>query len=206
MSSDFLSRPVDAGKFSLIYAHAQKNIGPAGVTVVLVKDEVVREAPNNLPCFLDYRKQAQAHSNLNTPPVFAIYATLLVTRWLLHDVGGLANMDTINQRKASLLYRALDESDGFYRGHAALKDRSLMNVAFNLGTPALEQQFLELTQSAGFSGLAGHRALGGIRASIYNALTLPAVESLVGLMRDFQSQTLKKSKMIVPNVLCTCSG
>jgi phosphoserine aminotransferase len=194
MSSDFLSRPVDAGKFSLIYAHAQKNIGPAGVTVVLVKDEVVRDAPSDLPCFLDYRKQAQAHSNLNTPPVFAIYVTLLVTRWLLNEVGGLVNMDAINQRKASLLYSALDKSDGFYQGHAASKDRSLMNVAFNLGTTALERQFLAQAHSAGFSGLAGHRAIGGIRASIYNALTLAAVESLVGLMRDFQDQAQRCQK------------
>jgi phosphoserine aminotransferase len=188
MSSDFLSRPCQADQFALIYAHAQKNIGPAGVTVVLVRDDLLQEAPTDLPTFLDYRKQAQAHSNLNTPPVFAIYVTLLVSRWLLHEVGGLAQMAEINQRKADLLYRTLDDSQGFYRGHAARQDRSLMNVAFTLSSPALEHQFLAQAQAAGFSGLAGHRALGGVRASIYNALTPAAVQSLVALMQDFQRQ------------------
>lgn len=186
MSSDFLSKPCEAERFSLIYAHAQKNIGPAGVTVVLVRDELLADAPSNLPGFLDYRKHIQTHSNFNTPPVFAIYVILLVTRWLLNDIGGVARMDQINRSKADLLYRMLDSSDGFYRGRAAPKDRSLMNVAFNLATPALEQQFLAEALAAGFSGLAGHRAIGGMRASIYNALTLPAVEKLLGFMDDFQ--------------------
>ena len=186
MSSDFLSKPCEAERFSLIYAHAQKNIGPAGVTVVLLRDELLRDAQNNLPGFLDYRKHIQTHSNFNTPPVFAIYVILLVTRWLLNDIGGVANMDQINRRKADLLYRMLDGSDGFYRGRAAPEDRSLMNVAFNLATPALEKQFLAEALAAGFSGLAGHRAIGGMRASIYNALTLPAVEKLLGFMEDFQ--------------------
>jgi phosphoserine aminotransferase len=186
MSSDFLSRPCEAERFSLIYAHAQKNIGPAGVTVVLVRDELLKDAPTDLPGFLDYRKQIQAHSNLNTPPVFAIYVILLVTRWLMNDIGGVVQMDQINRTKAELLYRQLDRSDGFYQGRAAAEDRSLMNVAFNLATPALEQQFLSDALAAGFSGLAGHRAVGGVRASIYNALTLPAVEQLIGFMADFQ--------------------
>ena len=186
MSSDFLSKPCEAERFSLIYAHAQKNIGPAGVTVVLVRDELLADAPANLPGFLDYRKHIQTHSNFNTPPVFAIYVILLVTRWLLNDIGGVARMDQINRSKAALLYRMLDGSDNFYRGRAAPEDRSLMNVAFNLATPALEQQFLAEALAAGFSGLAGHRAIGGMRASIYNALTLPAVEKLLGFMDDFQ--------------------
>lgn len=186
MSSDFLSKPCEAERFSLIYAHAQKNIGPAGVTVVLVRDELLADAPANLPGFLDYRKHIQTHSNFNTPPVFAIYVILLVTRWLLNDIGGVARMDQINRSKAALLYRMLDGSDNFYRGRAAPEDRSLMNVAFNLATPALDQQFLAEALAAGFSGLAGHRAIGGMRASIYNALTLPAVEKLLGFMDDFQ--------------------
>lgn len=186
MSSDFLSKPCEAERFSLIYAHAQKNIGPAGVTVVLLRDELLRDAPNNLPGFLDYRKHIQTHSNFNTPPVFAIYVILLVTRWLLNDIGGVANMDQINRSKADLLYRMLDGSDNFYRGRAAPEDRSLMNVSFNLATPALEKQFLAEALAAGFSGLAGHRAIGGMRASIYNALTLPAVEKLLGFMDNFQ--------------------
>lgn len=191
MSSDFLSKPCEAERFSLIYAHAQKNIGPAGVTVVLIRDELLNEAPTNLPGFLDYRKHIQAHSNYNTPPVFAIYVTLLVTRWLLNDIGGMARMDQINRQKAALLYGLLDHSDGFYQGRAAVQDRSLMNVAFNLRTPALEKQFLAESLTAGFSGLSGHRAVGGLRASIYNALTLEAVEKLLNFMEYFQNRQLR---------------
>jgi len=186
MSSDFLSAPCEAERFSLIYAHAQKNIGPAGVTVVLLRDELLGDAPTDLPSFLDYRSHIAAHSNFNTPPIFAIYVVLLVTRWLLNEIGGLARMAQINQRKAELLYRLLDESEGFYRGHAAPQDRSLMNVSFNLATPALEAQFLADALAAGFSGLGGHRAIGGIRASIYNALTLSATEELAGFMENFR--------------------
>ncbi len=188
MSSDFLSKPCEASRFSLLYAHAQKNIGPAGVTVVVIKDTVLQDAPNDLPAFLDYRQQIAAHSNLNTPPVFAIYVTLLVTRWLINDIGGLENMAAVNQQKAALLYQALDNSDGFYKGWAALRDRSMMNVTFYLATPALESEFVAQSERAGFSGLKGHRAIGGIRASIYNAMSLQAVESLVGFMQDFQTR------------------
>jgi phosphoserine aminotransferase len=186
MSSDFLSAPIDAEHFSLIYAHAQKNVGPAGVTVVLVRDRVLQAAPDGLPGFLDYRTHAEAHSNFNTPPVFAIYVVLLVTRWLLQEIGGVENMAAINRSKAAALYKALDESDGFYAGKAAVDDRSLMNVAFNLPDQNLEQCFLLAAADAGFSGLAGHRSVGGIRASIYNALTLSAVDSLINFMQDFK--------------------
>lgn len=186
MSSDFLSRPCEAERFSFIYAHAQKNIGPAGVTVVLLRDELLKEMPTDLPGFLDYRVQIDAHSNYNTPPVFAIYVVLLVARWLIGEIGGVARMDVINRAKAELLYRLLDESDGFYRGRARPCDRSLMNVAFNLDSPERERLFLAEAQAAGFSGLAGHRAIGGVRASIYNALTLSAVEELAGFMDDFR--------------------
>lgn len=188
MSSDFLSRPCAAERFSLIYAHAQKNIGPAGVTVVVLRDELLRNNPADLPGFLDYRAHIQAHSNFNTPPVFAIYVVLLVTRWLLDEIGGLARMAEINRGKAAMLYDALDRSGGFYRGRAAPEDRSLMNVAFNLATPALERQFLEQATQAGFSGLGGHRAIGGLRASIYNALSLPAVAQLVEFMEVFRKR------------------
>jgi phosphoserine aminotransferase len=186
MSSDFLSRPCEAERFSLIYAHAQKNLGPAGVTLVLVRDQLIRQSNTDLPGFLSYGVQAGAHSNYNTPPVFAIYVTLLVTRWLLHDIGGVARMDVINRAKAATLYGLLDASDGFYRGRAARGDRSLMNVAFNLRDVELEQRFLAEARDAGFSGLGGHRAIGGLRASIYNALTLDAVQELAGFMQDFQ--------------------
>ena len=186
MSSDFLSQPCEAERYSLIYAHAQKNIGPAGVTVVLVRDELLKDAPTDLPGFLDYRSQIQAHSIFNTPPVFAIYVVLLITRWLLNDIGGLSRMAEINRDKAKLLYGALDSSNGFYRGRAEVKDRSLMNVTFNLPSPEIEKRFLAEAQTAGFSGLAGHRSTGGIRASIYNGLTLSAVEQLAGFMEDFE--------------------
>lgn len=188
MSSDFLSRPCEAQRFALIYAHAQKNIGPAGVTIVCVRDEIVRQAPHDLPSCLDYRTQAQAHSIYNTPPVFAIYVVLLVTRWLLRDIGGLAQMDRFNRAKAAQLYACLDGSGGFYRARTAGADRSLMNVVFNLPTTELEHVFLQEAAHAGFSGLEGHRAIGGLRASLYNALTPDAVGELCGFMVDFQTR------------------
>ena len=186
MSSDFLSQPCEAERYSLIYAHAQKNIGPAGVTVVLVRDELLKDAPTDLPGFLDYRSHIQAHSIFNTPPVFAIYVVLLITRWLLDDIGGLERMAGINRSKAELMYNLLDNSNGFYLGRAKAKDRSLMNVTFNLDNTEMENRFLAAAQAAGFSGLAGHRSTGGVRASIYNGLTLSAVEQLLGFMEDFQ--------------------
>uniref|UniRef100_Q47HE1 Phosphoserine aminotransferase n=1 Tax=Dechloromonas aromatica (strain RCB) TaxID=159087 RepID=Q47HE1_DECAR len=190
MSSDFLSAPGDFERFSMIYAHAQKNIGPAGVTVVVVKDELLKDAPDNLPGFLDYRTQIEAHSIYNTPPVFSIYVVLLVTRWLRDQIGGLAAMDAINTRKAETLYQALDESNAFYAGKAARADRSKMNVSFNLPTPALEAEFIASALAAGFSGLAGHRSIGGIRASLYNGLELSAVEKLADFMANFRSHHL----------------
>lgn len=186
MSSDFLSRPIEGERYGLIYAHAQKNIGPAGVTVVLLRDELLQQAREPQPSFLDYRAQVRAHSILNTPPVFAIYVVLLVTRWLRDEIGGLAAMDRINRAKTELIYRVVDDSDGFYRGHAAIPDRSLMNVAFRLPSPELEQEFLAAAQAAGLSGLKGHRAIGGMRASLYNAVTLEAAERLAGFMEDFR--------------------
>ena len=186
MSSDFLSAPCEAERFSLIYAHAQKNIGPAGVTVVIIRDELLKDAPSDLPGFLDYRIHAEAHSIFNTPPVFAIYVVLLVTRWLLQEIGGLAQMERINRKKARLMYGILDNSKGFYRGRAVAQDRSLMNVSFNLMTPELEKRFLTESLAAGFSGLSGHRSIGGLRASLYDAVTLAAVEKLANFMEDFQ--------------------
>ena len=188
MSSDFLSAPCDYEQFSLIYAHAQKNIGPAGVTIVVIKEELLKDAPQTLPGFLNYQKQLEAHSILNTPPVFSIYVTLLVTRWLRDDIGGLDAMDKINTEKAALLYHALDNSDGFYVGRAEHKDRSKMNVVFNLRDNDLERRFLAAASDVGFSGLAGHRNIGGIRASLYNGLELSSVEKLVDFMEDYRSQ------------------
>lgn len=186
MSSDFLSRPIEAHRFAFLYAHAQKNLGPAGVTIVVMRDELLDRIPPGLPGFLDYRSHVNSHSNYNTPPVFAIYVVLLVVRWLIEEVGGLERMEQINRTKAARLYAILDASDGFYRGRAAAADRSLMNVAFNLPTPELERQFLAESQSVGFSGLGGHRAIGGLRASLYNGMTQAAVDELAGFMEAFQ--------------------
>lgn len=188
MSSDFLSMPCDANRFGLIYAHAQKNIGPAGVTVVIVHKSLLQDVPDGLPGFLDYRNHVNAHSIYNTPPVFAIYVVLLVTRWLRDEIGGLEQMGQLNQQKAALLYQVLDSSDGFYRGRADKADRSLMNVVFNLSDAEMEQQFLQAAAAVGLSGLAGHRSVGGIRASLYNAVTLSAVETLAQFMVDFQNR------------------
>ena len=188
MSSDFLSRPIDAARFSIIYAHAQKNIGPAGVTMVLLRDDVLARGQYDLPDFLNYRTQIASHSNFNTPPVFAIYVTLLVSRWLRDRIGGLAKMEALNRAKANRLYQMVDASNGFYRGRARPSDRSLMNVVFQLPTADLEAEFLADADAAGFSGLGGHRAIGGIRASIYNAVTLQAVDRLCEFMADFQGR------------------
>ncbi|MCE9546332.1 MAG: phosphoserine transaminase [Planctomycetia bacterium] len=192
MSSDFLSGPCDLQPFSLVYAHAQKNIGPAGVTVILIRDGLLADAPSDLPGFLDYRSHVQTHSIYNTPPVFAIYVVLLITRWLLNDVGGLKRMGEINRQKAELLYERLDESDGFYCGKVASADRSRMNVAFNLPSRELESRFLAMADAAGFSGLAGHRSIGGIRASIYNGMTVDAVEQLAGFMDHFRRRYARR--------------
>ena len=185
MSSDFLSRPIDADRFDIICAHAQKNLGPAGVTVVIIRRDLLEQVPAGLPTLLDYRTHLKANSIYNTPPVFAIYVTMLVTRWLRDQIGGLAQMDAINRQKAACLYQGVDGSDGFYRGWAMPEYRSLMNVAFKLPTPELEAAFLRESAEAGFSGLAGHRALGGIRASIYNAMSLQAVHKLRSFMDHF---------------------
>jgi phosphoserine aminotransferase len=191
MSSDFLSRPFDAEKFSLIYAHSQKNLGPAGVTLVVLEDSLLAHAPDDLHTILDYRPHAKAHSIYNTPPVFAIYALMLVTRWLLHEIGGIAKMGILNAQKANLLYRLLDASDGFYRVRARRADRSLMNVVFNLPSPLLERQFIQAADAAGLYGLAGHRTLGGIRVSLYNGVTQEAVCALCTFMESFRNSHVK---------------
>lgn len=191
MSSDFLSRPLPFDQFSVIYAHAQKNIGPSGVTVVLVKDDVLKDAPTNLPGFLDYRTQIDANSIYNTPPVFAIYAVLLVSRWLRDEIGGLLAMDRINAAKADLLYSELDRRPDFYEALVSERDRSKMNVSFRLSTVEMEQEFLAAAKACGFSGLNGHRSVGGIRASLYNGMQIEAVASLVDFMQDFQSHMAK---------------
>lgn len=187
MSSDFLSRPIDAEKFSLIYAHAQKNLGPAGVTLVVIRDCLIENAADpSLPGFLSYREHIRSHSNYNTPPVFAIYVVLLILRWLEDTVGGLEVMARINRQKAACIYEVLDHYPDFYQGRARRQDRSLMNIVFTLPDPETEEAFLIAAAAKGFSGLRGHRAIGGIRASLYNGLTLEAAEQLADFMKDFR--------------------
>jgi phosphoserine aminotransferase len=154
--------------------------------VVVLRDDVLDSVPEGLPAMLDYREHARAGSVYNTPPVFAIYVTMLVTRWLRAEIGGLDAMAKINCRKAEMLYETIDASGGFYRGHASPCNRSQMNVAMTLPSEKLELNFLSMASAAGFYGLAGHRTLGGIRASIYNAVTVPAVEALCSFMRFFR--------------------
>jgi phosphoserine aminotransferase len=185
MSSDLLSRPVDLSHYSLIYAGAQKNLGPAGVTVVLIRRDLLERCRSDLPSTMSYAQMAAHNSLLNTPPVFAIYVAGLVAQYLLAQ-GGLEAAAARNREKAALLYTAIDNSEGFYRGWAQPESRSCMNVTFRLPTPALEKRFLAESAQAGLVGLAGHRAVGGIRASLYNAVSLEAVRTLVEFMEEFQ--------------------
>ncbi len=187
-SSEFLSRPVPMSKYGLIYACAQKNAGPAGLTVVIVRDDLLARGDDNLPGYLNYRTHAKENSLFNTPPTFAIYILNLVTHWLLDEIGGLAQMHERNQQKAAMLYEAIDESDGFYAGHAQPNCRSLMNVTFRLPRDELQAKFLSGGQELGLCTLKGHRSVGGIRASIYNAMPIAGVETLRDFMRDFRSQ------------------
>lgn len=186
MSSDFLSRPVDVSRYGLIYACAQKNAGAAGLTVVVVRDDLLERSRANLASMLSFKLQAEAGSRLNTPPTFAIYLFLLITRWL-QEGGGLGEMAELNERKAAVLYDVLDASD-FYRGHAAASDRSKMNVTFRLANEGLEKKFLEQAEVRGLRALKGHRSVGGVRASIYNAMPLEGAEALRHFMQEFEKQ------------------
>jgi phosphoserine aminotransferase len=152
---------------------------------VIIRDDMVQRAPASLPAMLNYRVQAEHKSLYNTPPVFAIYIVMLVTRWLLHTIGGLENMARINREKARLLYETIDQSGGFYRGHAHPEHRSMMNVTFRLPNEALEKQFLQEAQAHGLHELKGHRSVGGCRASIYNAMPIEGVQALCAFMREF---------------------
>ena len=187
-SSDFLCRPIAMARYGLLYACAQKNAGIAGVTVVLVRDEMLERAASGLPSMLDYRLYAKNDSLYNTPPVFGVYVLMLVCRWLRDEIGGLEKMAAINRRKASLLYDVLDGSDGFYRGHAQADCRSLMNVTFRLPSEDLEQEFVAEAKAEKLMDLKGHRSVGGIRASIYNAMPLEGVERLRDFMKKFRTK------------------
>ncbi len=185
-SSHILSRPLDVSKFGLIYAGAQKNIGPAGLTIVIVRDDLVGKAQKGTPSVMDYKAQAAADSMLNTPATYAIYIAGLVFKWLKAQ-GGLAAMEKRNVEKAKLLYDCLDAS-GLYRNPVAKEDRSRMNVPFTLKDAKLDDAFLKGAEKAGMVQLKGHRSVGGMRASIYNAMPVEGVRQLVAYMKDFEAR------------------
>jgi phosphoserine aminotransferase len=187
MSSDIFSRAFDPAPFGLIYAGAQKNVGPAGVTVVIVREDMLERVPEKLPTMLKYTTYSSKKSMYNTPPCFAIYVVQLVAKWLEETVGGIEKMEAVNRRKGELIYGCID-GQGFYRGTARADSRSLMNVTFRLPSADLEQKFIQEALSRGMGGLKGHRSVGGCRASIYNAVSLEAVEALVGFMKDFEKK------------------
>lgn len=186
-SSDFISRPLDIAKYALIYGGAQKNAGPAGVTIVIARDDMIERTPANLPVMLDFKVMATSGSLHNTPPCFAIYIVGLVFKWAKKQ-GGLAAIEKTNRTKADLVYKAIDESGGFYRGHANKDARSVMNIPFRLPSEELEGTFVKEAKSNDLIGLKGHRSVGGIRASLYNALDVKAAESLTQFMREFQKK------------------
>jgi len=187
-SSDFLCRQLPMERYALLYACAQKNAGPAGVTAVIIRDDILASSQDSLPGYLNYRNHVKEDSMWNTPPTFAIYMLDLVTQWLLNDIGGLDNMYDINCRKAKLLYDVIDASGGFYQGHAVPECRSIMNVAFRMANPDLDKRFLAEAEAVGLTNLKGHRSVGGMRASLYNAMPVEGVLALRDFMQDFASK------------------
>lgn len=184
MSSDIFSRAIDFSKFDLIYAGAQKNMGPAGATLVVVKEEILGKSGRYIPSMLDYEKHIKAESMYNTPPVFSIYASLLTLQWLKAK-GGIAAIEKINNQKAELLYNEIDRNP-YFRGTANKEDRSNMNVTFLLNDESHASIFDEMWKKVGISGIPGHRSVGGYRASMYNALPLESVQVLVDVMKEFE--------------------
>ncbi len=185
MSSDIFSRRIDVSRFGLIYAGAQKNIGPAGVTLVIIRNDLVEGCADGLTTMLSYKTHAKEKSMYNTPPCFAVYIVKLVMDWI-EAQGGLTAIEKVNEAKANAIYAAIDASGGYYRGTAAVKDRSKMNVTFRLASEALEEKFIGDAKKAGHIGLKGHRSVGGCRASIYNAMPLDGVQELVAFMDQFK--------------------
>jgi phosphoserine aminotransferase len=187
MSSDILSRPVDVSKFSFIYAGAQKNLGPSGVTVVIVKEDMLQDLPKNIPTMLRYEIHAKNNSLYNTPPVYSVYMVNLVLKWI-KDQGGLAILEKRNREKSSLIYNTIDNSGGFYNGPVDKGSRSIMNITFRLQNEELEKQFVKESEQNGFVGLKGHRSVGGLRASTYNAVPYESCKALADFMVDFQKR------------------
>jgi phosphoserine aminotransferase len=185
-SSDMFSRPLDVAKHALIYSGAQKNLGPSGVTLVIIREDLLPRSQKSLPTMLNYAVQAENGSMYNTPPTFAVYTLGLVMKWLIAQ-GGLAAIAQVNERKAAKLYAEIDRT-GFYRGTAHRDSRSLMNVTFRLATEDLEKAFVKESTAAGLDGLKGHRSVGGMRASIYNAFPEHGVDELVAFMREFEAK------------------
>ena len=186
MSSDFMSRPIDVSQFGLIYAGAQKNLGPAGVTIVIIKKDLLGKVTRQIPIMLDYRTFIKEKSMYNTPPVFAVYVCMLTMRWI-KEMGGLEGVLLNNQKKAAVLYNEIDRNSLFV-GNVAKEDRSLMNVCFVMKDRSLEPEFAKLTKEHGISGIEGHRSVGGFRASIYNAMPIASVKLLANLMKEFEGK------------------
>jgi len=186
-SSDILHKKIDVKKYGMIYAGAQKNIGPSGVTLVILRKDLIERSQDSLHTMLSYKTHVENDSLYNTPNTFGVYIIMLITRYLL-KLGGLNKMYEINTNKADMLYKCIDESEGYYKGHAENGSRSLMNITFNLATPEMEKKLIDEATKAGFNGLKGHRSVGGLRASIYNAFPTKGVEDLVSFMKDFQKK------------------
>ena len=185
MSSDILSRSIDVSNFALIYAGAQKNLGPSGVTVVIVKRELLESIPANIPDIMNYRIHASKRSLFHTPPVFAVYIVNLMLKWIRNN-GGVKAIEQRNHRKANLIYSTIDQSGGFYNGLAHPESRSLMNVTFSIFNEGIEKHFLQEAEHNGFIGVKGHRDAGHLRVSIYNAVTYEQCQALTNFMLDFQ--------------------
>lgn len=186
-SSDMLHKKIDVNKYALIYAGAQKNMGPAGATLVIIRNDMLERSTDDLHTYLNYKIHQSKNSLYNTPPAFTVYVIGLVYKWLL-NMGGLEVMYKRNIEKADILYNFIDESDGYYKGHAVKEDRSLMNVTFRMPNEDLEKKFVAEALEKGFVGLKGHRSVGGLRASIYNAFPKAGVEALVEFMKDFKAK------------------
>ncbi len=187
-SSDFLSRPIDMQRHGIVYACAQKNAGPAGVTIVVIRKDLLDRSRDDLPGYLNYKTHAAQNSMFNTPPTFGIYVVDLICKWLLNEMGGLEQMAEYNQEKAAIIYEVIDQHSDMYLGHAVKEHRSLMNIAFNLSEDNLTSRFLEEAAQQGLSSLKGHRSVGGVRASVYNAMPREGVIALRDFMKSFYTQ------------------
>lgn len=187
VSSCILSEPIDVSKFGLLYAGAQKNMGPAGLTVVIIREDLIGHAMEKTPTMFNYKTHSDNNSMFNTPPCYSIYVCMLVLDWLKNQIGGLEEMKKINEKKAGILYDFLDNSK-LFKGTVVPKDRSLMNIPFVTGNEEIDATFVKKVTEAGFVNLKGHRSVGGMRASIYNAMPIEGVENLVAFMKDFEKK------------------